>query len=252
VKPPSPFAGRHGDGEFRRRLILDAVDAGTVAAGVEDEIHHFRLTLRHDGRVVTAVEPDPRRWPWSPCAEAGDRLEELVGLPLGTSVTAAGARTPARQQCTHQFDLATLAVAHAARGRLGRRVYDAVVPDWRTTPFRARLWRDGELVLDWTADTSRVHGPDPFTGVDLRGGFLAWCEATLDPELAEAAVVLRRAAWMSPSRHMDLEAAETGREGGMRDATCWASQPERIETAVRMTGTLRDYGKDPTAPLADF
>ena len=58
------------DGPFRRRIRTVAVDDGVVEGGLEDDFHHFEITLRHDGERVTsrrvavppvAVEHVPRR-----------------------------------------------------------------------------------------------------------------------------------------------------------------------------------------------
>ena len=47
---------RDGSQAFHRRHELVALDAHTVVAGIEDDMHHFELTLHHDGTLVQSVE----------------------------------------------------------------------------------------------------------------------------------------------------------------------------------------------------
>ena len=239
----SAFANRHGTGSFRRRHLLVAVDDFTVAAGVEDEMHHFELTVRHDGSVVTAVGGTPVRWPWSPCYDSPNALAALVGLPLTATPADIAAWTDAREQCTHQFDLATLAISHAARhvaGGANRRDYVTEVPDWNEAPFTARLWRDGDLILDWTC------------GAPLKQRFFAWCANNLDSDTAEAAQMLRRAVWLSPARKVDLEDMDDATESGLALAICYTSQAERMPVAIRSRNSLRDFSTSAAPLLATF
>jgi hypothetical protein len=251
----SAFANRHGTGSFRRRHLLVATDDRTVAAGLEDEMHHFELTVRHDGSVVTEVGGTPVRWPWSPCYESPTALAALVGLPLDASPGDIAAWTDARQQCTHQFDLATLAVSHAARhvaGGAARRDYITEVPDWNDPPFTARLWRDGELLLDWTCDREAVLAPEQFRGAPLKQRFFAWCAEHLDNDTAEAAQMLRRAVWLSPARKVDLEDMDMASESGLSTAICYTAQPHRMPVAIRSRNSLRNFSTSAAPLLATF
>jgi hypothetical protein len=251
----SAFANRHGTGSFRRRHLLVAVDDFTVAAGVEDEMHHFELTVRHDGSVVTAVGGTPVRWPWSPCYDSPNALAALVGLPLTATPADIAAWTDAREQCTHQFDLTTLAISHAARhvaGGANRRDYVTEVPDWNEAPFTARLWRDGDLFLDWTCSRETVLEPEQFRGAPLKQRFFAWCANNLDSDTAEAAQMLRRAVWLSPARKVDLEDMDDATESGLALAICYTSQAERMPVAIRSRNSLRDFSTSAAPLLATF
>ena len=249
------LANRHGSGSLRRAHALVAHADGRVVAGMEDEMHRFELVLHHDGQRVTRVDGRAVRWPWSPCVESPEALREIVGMPLSTRPSAIGRWTDARQQCTHQFDLAGLAVAHAARyvaGGAAARRYDAIVPDWFTPPFDARLWRDGVEMLTWRVGAEAIESPEPFVGVSLRGRFIDWCEENLEHDIAEAAMVLRRAVWISPARRVDLEACATALESHLTPDVCYTAQPQRLSIATRNRGSLHDYGNDPDALLAGF
>jgi len=242
-------ADRHGNGAFRRRIGVRN-DARLVLAEVEDEMHHFGVAIRHDGTRVTSVEGTAKRWPWSTCPGAMAELAVLVGAPLGGPLSAL-ARRASSEQCTHAFDLACLAVCHATTGR-DAVLYDAVVPDWHVPPIQAELRRDGVVVLAWTTDGSRVLDDPAFAGADLRRGFLAWADAHLDRRGALAASVLRRAVWLSGARRVDLEGCDDATESGLAGGVCYTAQPARMVVALRSRGSLRDFGRDPGAPLADW
>ena len=222
-------------GAYRRRIRLERVSRGAggdvIEGGLEDDFHHFRVRLTHDGNAVTGVEGEAVRYPWSSCASAGEPIQELV---TGTA--------EARQNCTHLFDLAQLAIAHAEAGR-DHRQYDVIVPD-RDDTMRSEpvLRRDGEVVLRWDVESRHIVGPDPFTGVSLRGGFVDWAREHLDADTAEAAIVLRRACMISMGRLMDLDVHDRADElGDIMLGTCHTFQPGVIETSVRMKGTTRDF-----------
>jgi hypothetical protein len=102
-------------GSYRRRIRVAASAPDTVEAGIEDDFHHFRLTLHHDGAHVREIETRAYRIPWSTCGDAGGALQLIEGMPLEQSCLAVGRWTDPHLQCTHMFDLAGLAAAHAYR-----------------------------------------------------------------------------------------------------------------------------------------
>ncbi|MEE9609419.1 MAG: DUF2889 domain-containing protein, partial [Myxococcota bacterium] len=172
----------YGKGVFRRRFLLRRTAPGRVVADMEDDFHRFRVFLEHDGRAVGGIRAEAIRYPWTQCPGATLPLKALVGMPLSLRSTAVGGHTNPRANCTHLFDLAGLAVSHAAADR-ERRLYDIAVPDrvggvgGRT---RAQLHRDGELILDWRVEGERIAQPPPFEGVVMRGSkFLRWAESEL-------------------------------------------------------------------------
>jgi hypothetical protein len=245
-RPPRPgrYADRHGKGAARRRFAATSVADGVVRAEMEDEMHHFRIALTHDGEQVVDVTGTPVRWPWSTCFDSPDALAALRGCPLTVQASTIGSYTNVKEQCTHQFDLTALAIGHAwrvVRGGATTREYLTVVPDWSRPPFSAYLWRDREPLLAWLTDGAAVLGPRPFTGVALRSRFLQWCESNLDADLTEAAQILRRAVWISPARTHDLEACADAQESNVGAGVCYTAQPQRISVAIRSRGSLRDY-----------
>ena len=166
------------EGPYRRRIRLLSTDPGVVEAALEDDFHHFALTLRHDGERVIDIAGRARRWPWSTCADAVIPLRQIEGMSLSPRCTSVATAADPRANCTHLFDLAGLAVAHAARG-VERRQYDAEIPRPVDRRSRARLWRDGQVVLEWQLVDGAVVDAPPYSDVPWNGGFMRWTEATL-------------------------------------------------------------------------
>ncbi len=252
-RQPVLVRNRHGSGAFRRRLRIIAPDDQTVVVGLEDDMHHYEAALNHDGRRITEASAAGPRMPWEPCSGALDQLQLLVGCPLTSSAAEVFAWTDVRQQCTHLYDAAVLGVLHAARGETGTRQYDATVPDWDQPPFDAWIERDGVEVLRWTmAKTLEIESPEPFSGRQIKGGFVRWCEQALTLEAAEAAWVLQRTVWLSGARRVELEDCEDAIVSGLVPSVCWTSQPERYNSAFRRRGTLRDHGPSADGMLVDM
>jgi hypothetical protein len=157
-----------------------------------------------------------------------------------TDATAHGAHADARTTCTHWFDLAGLAIAHAGAGRERRR-YDVVIDERdRRARTAARLSRDGDDVLAWEVDATAVLAPDPYTGQEMGRGFLAWANDELDAETAEAAIVLRRACRTSLGLLMDLDDYEVAADVGHgMDNTCHTFSSSVMGVALRMKGSTR-------------
>jgi len=233
-------------------MRVTALDTSTVRGDMEDDFHRFGVTVRHDGARVVEVEGEGERYPWTTCPAAVEPLRALAGAPLSTRISALGDYAPARQNCTHLFDLSGLAIAHAARGNGGTRTYDVAIPDRDGKYARPELWRDGELLLSWQVGGRQLIGPPPFDGIPLRGAFIAWAEETLDADTAEAASILRRACDISFGRMMDLDVFETADMlGDPVRGTCHSFQPAMIEKAVRVKGQTRDFTNDADALLRD-
>ena len=241
----------YGEGIYRRRILLAAAE-GRVFADLEDDFHRYGIEIEHDGDRVTAVRGGAGRFPWSECANFLTPLLAFRGTPLATSLRAVSRRADARQSCTHAFDLAVLAIAHAAAGR-ARRQYDVAVPDREEGVTRARLERDGELVLAWDLWGSEIREPPPYAGRELRGpGLGRWAESELDPDAAEAAIVLRRGVFIANGRLGDFDSA---RDASVllpwAESSCRSFTPGIAEKALRVRGSIREFTHHPERLLAD-
>jgi len=221
-----------------------------VVGELADDAQHFRVRLRHDGTRVTSLDGEAVRHPWSTCAEAREPLRELEGMRLSRRCTAVGDVSNARHHCTHWFDLAGLAVAHAAAARASREYRCAVwgPPGQSST---ATLERDGEPLLVWRLEGMTIRGAAPFDGRTLKDAFQAWAEAELDPDLAEAAIVLRRAAYISPVRFFDLDGYERPGDVTPIGGQCFTYTDGVAQRAQRQRGSKRDYTHRPEALLAE-
>lgn len=210
--------------------------SGEARVVVEDNFHHFRVVILHDGIRVTGTANESRRGPFSLCGAAGGRLRELVGMPLSVYVTSVFRHTNARLQCTHQFDIAAVAVAVAARDIAERR-YDLMIPDYIDGRTSAGLSRDGSEILRWELDGETIVAPDLFAGRTIGSGFTGWVDKTLNDEQAEAALILRRGAFIAwgnyPITPVHAHAPLTG--------GCWVQQPERYEQAFEIVGSHQDF-----------
>jgi len=231
--PPKKYLG----GSMNRVIRL-AARAGEVRATVEDDFHHFRVVVQHDGHRVLKAFSDARRSPYTLCPAAGGRLAALVGQSLTTDLTALTGEIDARNQCTHQFDLACLAVAIAARGASQRR-YHAIVHDSRGSDTLATLDRDDERVLEWEMDGDTILSPSPFSGRSIGTGFTGFVARELNHEEAEAALVLRRAAFITSGR--GISDWVDSLPHAMITGGCWVQQPEQHRDALRNKGSTLDF-----------
>jgi hypothetical protein len=227
-------------GRFRRRVACDRIDAATTVARLEDDFHHFEVTIRHAAGRVTAVDGVAVRHPWTLCPSAAARLEDLVGCALPGTLADALALGHVRSNCTHMYDLACLAMTGAARGVSGR-WYDMTVEDRRQGWTTARLTRDDGLQLTWLVHDDRLVVPDPGAAVSLKGDFVKRVGGVLEPDRAEAAILLRRAVFVSGGRRRNLDLARTAADGARNLGGCFVMQPGVAEKALRVRGSTRDF-----------
>jgi len=244
---------RFGDFElpYRRALLMRATGPTVVVADLEDDFHRFRVTLRHSDGTVERVEGEALRYPWTTCVDAIAPLHELDGTELTPRMAACARHANPRANCTHLFDLAGLAIAHAARGGERRR-YDIDLSPRVDTRSVARLRRDDAALLEWHLVDGTLVDPSPYTEGPWRGGFLRWADATFEPDEAEAAIVLRRACDIGLGRGMDLESYDTASELlALTEGACYTMRTGIAENARRVRGTIRDFGATPEALLGD-
>lgn len=193
-------------GRFCREIHVTVTPRRAVGELIDD-FHHFRATIDHDGKRVTSVVGEALRIPWQTCGGAVNPVRGLAGAPLARSIREVARHAPAKLQCTHLYDAACVAVARAGRGA-GSTVYRAIVPDRVDEKCRATMHRDGVALLAWDLDGFGIVSPAPFAGQALVGrNFATWVEDTLDPELAEAALLLNRCCMFARGRALELDDA---------------------------------------------
>lgn len=229
---------------YRRRILIETTD-GRATAELEDDYHHMVVTLVHESGVVTVVESAMIRAPWTGCPGAMQRVQDtFTGVAL-TDVARRGEKTT---NCTHLHDLALFAAAHAHEvGTVAYDIHCSLSDDGSLQGRRtARLWRDGEAVLDWVLDGVTFATPDALAGSTLAD--LGALIATQDKAGAEAMRILRWAAIVAQGRMMDIPAniPATAFPAG----SCYNFQPERAAESFRRPGADVDFSHVGMEPLA--
>ena len=227
---------------FRRAIAIHGRD-GVVEAEMEDDFHRFGVTVRHDGLRALRIEARAHRYPWVTCQEAPAALTALEGVALSANPAALFSHADPRHHCTHLFELAALALAHAARGD-GRRLYEAEVTDPEQGARAARLTQDGQLVMEWRLHDDRITAPPEYAG-RAAGSFRSGGLAALDPDLAERLLILRRVVQTAGGRAMNVDAYATAAAMG-RPPACYSLQPAIAGRARRIPLTHRDWSDFPS------
>jgi hypothetical protein len=237
IYPPDPDPVPGATPAFTR-VLRAAARQGEVRAVLEDDFHHFRVTLHHDGGRIDRLVTTPLRWPWTMCTAAGLEVGRLDGGPLTPDMTEVFRRADARQQCTHQFDLAAFAIVIAAK-QVAARHYEIVVPEPVDGRSRATLERDGTPLLAWETVRDRIVAPPPYAGRTIGTGFTAWVADGLDPDESEAALLLRRGVFLGLGRMLAKRTPDPVKPAPR--GACWVMQPERTEASERMHGCVFDF-----------
>jgi len=232
---------------YRRRIQLTR-EGQRVLGELEDDCHGFRVTLDHDGQVVTQVSGEARRVPLTTCAGALAPLQALVGVALDASPSAILAKIRPRDNCTHWYDLALLALAHATQ-REPVRVYDVEVtdhpPDGGTS--RAEVFLNGRSLHRWQLQGTAIAQPHAYAGRPVLNGFSAWAYAAFDGVAREAAFVLSKGIFVAHSRMFDMSNIGGTPALGHTNmlGACYSYSAGVVETAYRNYDTVRDFTATP-------
>ncbi|HTV96093.1 MAG TPA: hypothetical protein VME42_08810 [Steroidobacteraceae bacterium] len=224
---------------FRRRLRITP-RADSVCSELEDDYHRMSVTLVHDGRTVSRIEPLMQRMPWTTCPGAVQQLQRTF-----TAVALAdfAARGEKRENCTHLHDLAVLGAAHALDAE--PLVYDILVCDPIEGRRRAELRRDGAAVLAWSDEGNRIVEPAQLAGTAL-DKLRPWIES-LPAQRREAARLLQWGAIIANGRSRSFERQSDARALGV--GRCYTFQAHRV-AAARRIDDIRDFSQGTTQLLA--
>lgn len=208
--------------------------------------------IEHNGTCVTAIQGLPIRVPWSLCPQSAKALDRLIGKPLSLNPLAVLRHTGSSQQCTHMFDLAGLAITHAARG-IPQRQYDVEAPYLKEEGARSlSLQRDGQEILNWIIDGTTLLAPQAFAGRNVKR-MSVWAESAFPaPDDYEAIAILRRSVLISKARLHDWDIFPTAADTRHGTGACYVFQPGVQERATRMLGTAREFTDAPEQMLFDF
>jgi hypothetical protein len=217
-----------------------------MRAGLEDDFHRFLLRLTHTDDIVTGLETEAVRYPWSTCPAAGPFLIEQT---LGQSLQRLASLDP-HSHCTHLFELLVLCAAHAGDSHPTR--FDIRVPDRQHDRTWATLSENGQEVLRWEVDGTLIAGPGDWAGRDLRQ--LSRWKGSLPKLLAERATLLRRGLHISNGRSSRALGINRAADlGAARMGACFTYQMPRALHALRSSdGGSRDFSRLGTEPLHDF
>jgi hypothetical protein len=153
---------------FRRRVLL-RTSFGRASADVEDDQHRFGIEVRHDGHCVTALTARAIRTPWTTCGLGVSSLDRFVGIELTREPFSALRKVRLAHQCTHMADMASLAIAAAARGTL-LRLYDVAITHNEgnsAAGVDAVVVRDGGEVSRWRIRDRRIAEPKHLLGLEI-------------------------------------------------------------------------------------
>ena len=156
------------DGTYRRQIDLDAPDASTVVGWLEDESHHFGLTLVHDGTHICELRMAAPRYPWTTCAEAGRPLLALIGKPLVARASQLGTLADVRLQSLLASRLVRRELGRGETGRvlgeLTRRFVGLVANNRRLFALPAIIKAFHKLLADKRGEmTAEVTAAHPLT-----------------------------------------------------------------------------------------
>jgi hypothetical protein len=217
---------------LHRVLLIEATES-RVEAELIDNVHQFCVSIDHDGHRVRAIESRAVRFPWTSCPAGLGRLKALVDTPLRQE-TERGAPIDKAQQCTHLFDLAKLAIAHAFDA--GRLRYDLRVDaEPGGDDAEAGINRDGIPILRWSVRGGLIVSDGPFQGHATTGRAM-WPDAVADDAaMIEAAILLRRGLLVFFGRRRSKGTTHATQLPYMQGA-CLSFQPGVMEDAVRPAG----------------
>ena len=222
---------------YRRATIISAAEH-QVSAEMEDDFHHFKIMLRHDGDVVTEVVAQSIRYPWSTCGdESAKKLQELTGCRLDSLYK----QLPPEArfaQCTHLFDLVQLAISHAGKPGSTQLYENTVTVIPSKGVVRAELKSNRECLLCWDIEDGSITGPEPYRGQKIDK--LRTLAMQQPPELAEAILVLQRAIHVSVGKIFDWSPLKKAAEMQL-PPTCYTFQTATAARSDRVPGNIRDF-----------
>ena len=222
---------------FRRRIRISPAP-GHVLSEVEDDYHCMNVSIHHDNEIAHTVKACLTRAPWTTCPGAVAKCEQTF---QGVALQGFPARGDKASNCTHLFDLALLAAAHAFDDL--PLVYDVFVSDPIDDRRRAEIFRNGEFVLGWFDANYRIVEPAELAGMKLHD-MRSWID-DLEPAQQEAARVLR---WVSLIAHGRIIPMNRQSDASRMPPSCYTFQPERAAVATRI-GKIMDFSDGTVQPL---
>lgn len=244
---PNP---NYGKGVFRRRIRLsrtvESATTGFVHGALEDCNHGFQSTVSYRDGVVTGIQPQFMRIPFTTCDGAWQPLQKLIGASTSATPAELLALAPPLSNCTHLHDLTLLAIAHSRRAEMVVQ-YDVEVTDAVNGVSDLRVWRtvDGDnkqLMHHWKSKDYMLCWPDELNAKPLFMGFSRWANEHYSGLDNEAAFILQKGNLVSIGRMLDVDAMAGSRARDENDRlACFTYSPENSGNAYRRSKTVRDF-----------
>ena len=236
-----------GSGCFRRRIRL-VHSPGQVVAELEDSSHGFSLAMQYRDAVVQQIEAQTYRYPYTTCPGAKKPLMAFKGQAINADPRDINKTINARVNCTHLYDLAMLALAHASRP-YGTRVYDVVLPDETDSASKLSVLLDNTPVLEWQVKDWQITAPTVLQGQALYNGFAgSWSKyCGDDSETFEYGLIAQKGYLVSHARRYDHARTE-GKAAIVDEAAlgiCHTYSPDIIQTAHFTRNSYRDFSDCP-------
>lgn len=210
-------------------------------AEVEDDIHHMKVSIEHDGQRAIRIDAEQPRAPWTTCPGAIKKLSDtFAGVGLGQFEIAK--RAEKKQNCTHLYDLAVLAATHAFDSETLQ--YDVYVSDPVNGIRNAEIWSKGKQLLAWSLSGMDIEDPAELTGKGLFE-LSDWINSLSSKDEREAAKILRWASLIANGRIIPLEEQSDAQK---MPPNCYTFQPEMAIEAKRV-GRIRDFSSGKGEPL---
>ena len=198
---------------MRRLIDLRREPDGAGVGWLEDDFHHFGVTIEHADGIMTDVH-----------------MFDLAGLVMAHL---ASGRSHRRYEALIE-DREIIAWEKGHRRLLGN--------------GSASLLRDGREVLFWQIDKRMIAGPGAWAGQPLVEGFRERTEA-MPLDAAEAATVLRRAVMVAGGRTLDPDRYRTARDRG-QSGVCYTFLEENRDAGIRVFGNTRNYERSDEGMLS--
>lgn len=226
-------------GFWRRIQITPSLMS--VQAELEDDFHCMSVTISHDGNTAEQIEVDMRRAPWSTCPGAVHELQQTF---IGTDLADFPLQGRKKQNCTHLYDLATLAAVHAQD--VEQTLYDIHISDPVDQLRCAELRRNGKVLLCWQELNFHIKAPQEAAGLRL-DQLRSWID-TLEMDLREPARLLQWGNMLANGRLIPLDQQSDAKK---MPASCYTFQPDRAVQAVRI-GEIRNFSNGADQPLDGY
>ncbi|MCB1616973.1 MAG: DUF2889 domain-containing protein [Pseudomonadales bacterium] len=241
--PDYPLNPAYGTGVYRRRIRLKQGE-GYVHGALEDTNHGFEVRVFHEAGVVTAIEPQAHRVPYTSCPGALERIKAFVGVDIHSSLKELNRYQPPSSNCTHLLDLTVMTIRQAATDEAVRQWDIAITDQTDEADSIATVTCNGEEVFRWQARDLQLTAPDDLAGKPFYLGFGKWASKHFPEEKLEAAFILQKGYFVSIARRFDMNklAGEPAlaQKDGMYGA-CYTYTSPAIEHGVRTENTMLDF-----------